>query len=363
MRWLGWAVVVWMGVALPAWAVTPAAPVRDWGILIYPATDELGDVGLFFAWEKREKAAFAEVQALKPTRLVLTTTWKDIEPEAGEVDLDHVTRHVGHIEAMGAGVLFGLQMVNTTQKELPEDLQEVAWDSDAMKQRVVGIIDRVVPLMARGRVQYLSLGNEVDVYFAAHPDELAAYGRLMEHAMAHVRTVYPHVKTGVTVTFDSVRTDAAMVVALNRASDVFMLTYYPITDGKVRDPQAPFVDIPEAMRVAGGKPLVFQEAGYPSAALLGSTEEKQAAFVTAMLAAQAKFPDAVAYVNLFAQHDFNTNMCNQLTAYYGVEANPYFAASICTLGLKHSDGTPKKAWALLKDDVAPAALRGTNGIQ
>src|SRR6185295_3866373 len=91
----------------------------------------------------------------------------------------------------------------------------------------------------------------------------------------------------VTSTFDGANTKFPREVAdLNADSDVFILTYYAVDERFL--PQAsrsPVDDLPRAVALAGKRPLVFQEVGYPSSAVLSSSEQQQADFVSSVFAA------------------------------------------------------------------------------
>jgi hypothetical protein len=58
------------------------------------------------------------------------------------------------------------------------------------------------------------------------------------------------------------------------------------------------------------------------------------------------------FLNYFALHDFTPTFCSSLAQYYGDPNDPAFAAYLCTLGLRHDDGTVKPAWQTLVDSAA-----------
>ena len=86
-----------------------------------------------------------------------------------------------------------------------------------------------------------------------------------------------------------------------------------------RDPGSPTADIPRLVAAAAGKPVVLQEVGYPSAALLGSSERAQAEFVARVFGAwRAQGGGRIPFLN-------------------------------CSLGLRQANGTPKAAWRTFAD--------------
>ncbi len=132
------------------------------------------------------------------------------------------------------------------------------------------------------------------------------------------------------------------------------MTYYPTAEGKVRAPSAPHEDFTILTQFAAHKPILLQEAGYPSAAAAGSSEEMQAEFLKHLFAAWNEHTEDITYISIFMQTDFSTKICDDLTGYYEFEsAKELFADNICTLGLKDKHGAPKKAWELLTTQIAP----------
>lgn len=271
-------------------------------------------------------------------------TWSDLEPAPGQFKLDDPMGGLRYSSFRGNTQLVTLQVLNTTAKETPADLLNVPFDSPQMSARFHALIDALLPYFDQN-VRYMSIGNEVDVYLNDHPDEWASYTTFYEDAVDYLHRVAPGIRIGVTSTFSGAAGGALEnVTRLNRKSDVLILTYYPTgAFFDVNDPAVPLADFPTMLGWAGTRPLILQEVGYPSASLLQSSEEKQAAFVTNVFRAWNKAGERIPFLSYFALHDFDEALCNKLEGYYGVkDAN--FHAFLCTLGLRKADGTPKPGW-------------------
>ena len=131
---------------------------------------------------------------------------------------------------------------------------------------------------------------------------------------------------------------------LNSPSDVIILTYYPLQgDSQVLPATSPATDIPLMLSLAGGKPVVLQEAGYPSGAPNASSEASQQQFVVDLFQAWHTAGNSLPFLSYFALYDFDQTTCAALGTYYG-SADPAFLSYLCTLGLRHSDGSAKPAW-------------------
>ena len=256
----------------------------------------------------------------------------------------------------GLAIEVNLQILNTTDKETPPDLVETSFGDPAMLSRFRALFDAVRPLLD-SHVRYLAIGNEVDVYLEAHPDEWPAYRAFFEGAAAYVRQQAPWLQVGVASTFGGARGPAAANVAeLNQASDVWILTYYPL-EGifQATNPAAPDVDFPAMVDLAGGKPIVLQEVGYPTAERLGSSEAEQAGFVGHVFGAWQAAGDAIPFLNYFLLHDLTDSMCDDLLVYYGLP-NEDFKAFLCSLGLRRADGAAKQGWEAFRDAARAAGF-------
>jgi hypothetical protein len=322
----------------PRPAVAPSPGPRVVGVSMFPRSEPSPRASAF------TEAANLAVGAGAGADFV-SATWSDPEPRQRAYSLDTLAGDVAAGAQRNLAVLVTLSVLNTTAREVPPDLAAAGFDSPAMRQRFHQLLDALRPRLA-GHVRYLSIGNEVDVYLAAHPREWAAYEALYGDALAYAHGVLPGVRVGVTTTFaGATGASAAQVARLNRLSDVAILTYYPFGDRfRVRPPTTAAPDLHRMVGVAGGKPLVLQEVGYPSAPELASSEEAQARFVGEVFAAWRAIGAAIPFLSFFLLHDLPRSMCEDLSRYYGAGGDAGFTAFLCTLGLRHRDGTPKPAW-------------------
>lgn len=285
-------------------------------------------------------------------------TWSSLEQASGGYTLDDLRGGLVYLGGtLRLKLLLGIQVLNTTAKETPGSLQGAAFDSPAMMLRFRRLLAAIRPYLNRN-VEYLSIGNEVDVYLAAHPAEWDAYTRFYRFAVTQAHALAPWIKVGVTTTFDAATREARLVDRLNRTSDVEILTYYPLGDHfAVRAPTSPLADFPTMLRLSGRRPLVLQEVGYPSAQRLHSSPTRQATFVRAVYRAWGRAGSRVPFLNFFLLHDFTRPMCEQLGTYYGAR-DENFLAYLCSLGLRQTDGRQKPAWTAFIDGAARVRSRG-----
>lgn len=298
-----------------------------------------------------------------------TATWVDLEPSPGTYnaskwwDLDWA---MAQGQARKQVQFVGIQVINTNKRAMPSGLEALAFDSPQVKARFHALLDKLVGLY-KGRILYLSIGNEVDAYLRDRAklgdDQWGAYQRFYEDAVQYAHTLDPSLKLGVTVTADgALDYSPAQALALNARSDVLILTYYPLQYDKttfavsVRDPSSVATDFKRMLAFAGARPMVLQEVGYPASSVNLSSEQKQAQFVRNVFAAWSQAGEHIPFLNFFPLHDFPATECAKFTVIYGMAGAPGFTDFLCSLGLRKTDGTPRAAWPVLLDEAKKANL-------
>ena len=276
--------------------------------------------------------------------VIATYTWSSLEPTPGNIDVSSLKSALDYYNQKGFQILVGIQVINTVKREVPTDLAAVAFDDPQFIARFHTLLDAVSGVFS-GAERYISIGNEVDVYLSSQPAEWATYKTFYTDAVSYLHTQSPTLLVGVTATFGGFSGDSnAELQSLNAPSDVTILTYYPLQgDSQGLPSSSPTTDIPRMLSLAGSKPVVLQEAGYPSGTLNGSSEAAQQEFVTDLFQAWRAAGDRMPFLSYFLLYDFDSTTCNDLGTYYG-SSDPAFLSYLCTLGLRHSDGTPKPAW-------------------
>jgi len=280
----------------------------------------------------------------------LFNTWAELEPGVGSYQLQALKSPLDYLGGqLGWHLMLTIGLINTLIRQVPPDLATTAWDDPTLIQRFHRLLDAIIPLF-NSHLEYLAVGNEVDIYFQRHPDELGAYQTFYNDAVAYLHSNAPGVRIGVTTTFEGASgTSMSAVQALNLMSDVFILTYYPLgTDFIVSRPQAPLTDFPRMIQLFGGRPVILQEVGYPSSTLLKSSAKTQAQFVDSVFTAWTQAGASIPFLSYDTMHDFGDKFCDELKAgiYSGVpDPDGHFEAYLCSLGLRYVGGSPKAGWS------------------
>jgi hypothetical protein len=281
--------------------------------------------------------------------------WSDLEPTVGVYDDTKLSDFISTMNNAGQNQLtqlVGLQVINTVTREVPAELEATDWDADAMTAAFKGLLDQLLPHM-QNRVSYLSIGNEVDVYFEnGRMDELTAYKTFFNNIQTYLASRLAEAQLGITVTASGwLGANVQNWLDLTDDSDVIITTYYPLNSNfTVQSANAPAADFPNLINLAGNRPLIFQETGYPSSSIGGSSESMQAEFVRQVFSAWRAADDRIPFLNWFLLHDFSTDLVDELTGYYGInDAN--FRAYLDSLGLRNRDNTDKQAWPVLVQEA------------
>lgn len=273
--------------------------------------------------------------------------WSTLEPSPGAIDVRSVRQSLPILSAIGFATYYNLRIVDTNNRGTPGDLAATAWDDPAMIARVDAVLDSLIDVFELAPPVAFAFGNEVDVYFSAHPGELAAFRSLFQHARARVRTRLPDLPVGTCTTSPVLNAYAWVGDTLNASADLVIYTYYPFqpaTDFVFRPPATLEPDMSAMLARAGSKPLGLQEVGYSSAAVCGSSQAAQAEFVRRFRTWTAAQPRSrVLFANWFLMTDWSSTTLNTLFTYYG-GYSPGFAGFLGELGLRDTTGSAKPGW-------------------
>jgi hypothetical protein len=251
------------------------------------------------------------------------------------------------LSSQGFKILVTIPIVAITTKCAPPRVAADAFNTAAMKAAYRAFLDQILPYID-SNVLYVSFGNEVDDYFATHSSEWSAFKELIEDAGSYVKASRPWVKVGVTTTFKGASGSyQSEVQTLNQNMDVFILTYYPHPGNFVmQEPTVVENDMATAVTLAGSKPLIYQEFGYPTHADLNASESKQWQFFDLGLSKwRAIGASTLPFLSAFKRRDYFNNVASCGAG--GTNANKF----LCSLGLTNNDQTAKTAWTNLQSKL------------
>ena len=211
---------------------------------------------------------------------LLSVSWSRGEPARGVYRVEEVLRTARLLRQSGALLHLDLPLVETTARDVPRDLADVAFDDPKLSLRLGRFLDALRPALLD--VSTLSLGREADVFFAGKPDELRAYRRLFDGAVEYLSRTAPNVRVGVTTSAPMESAAPTVAAALHQKSPVLFYTYGALARDapyRHRPPGSIEADWKALLTSAAGRPIAFPEVSYSSASENGSSPEAQAEFV------------------------------------------------------------------------------------
>ena len=268
--------------------------------------------------------------------------WSEIEPRPGVYDTDDVSLKVKQSATLP--IAFNLRVVDAGVRNMPDEYKTLAWDSPAMITHVTDVIDRIAPLLGSRPWSY-AIGNEIDMYFGRNPSEIAAFGRLLERVKPRVRALHPTAGFTTCLQFAAASQLRSLYAPLMTSMDHVTFTYYPLaSDFSVRSEQSLAADLPVMIAAAQPRPIFLQEIGYPTAALLGSSPDRQRTFVQASFdTIRAAGSTRVLGATYLFQADLPQWLVSDISRAYGTSSDR-FQAFVATLGLRDDRDRAKPAW-------------------
>jgi len=275
------------------------------------------------------------------TLLAMTLSWSAAEPSPHKYKVDEITRTARQLRQSGAVLHLDLPLVVGRSRDVPSDLETVAFDDSRLSLRLGRLLNALEP--ALHDISTISLGYEADAYFADKPDELRAYRRLFDGAVSFLAKRFPRLKVGVTTAAPTESPAPAVAALLHQRSPVLFYIYSPFAEGKPywhRNPDAVEKDWETLLEAAGDRPIAFPEVSYSSSSENGSTPEKQAEFVRRMRRLlSAADGRQILFARWVSWRDTAADAASDASE-IARRRDAYFAHR----GLQEPDGTAKAAW-------------------
>jgi hypothetical protein len=280
---------------------------------------------------------------------IFSVHWDEVEPRPGAYEAGPLPLLRAYCVATGLALHLTVTTIDTNVLRLPKDLAGRRFDEAEVAERFRGVLRFVLDQLAGVRVTGLSIGNEVDVHLARDAGRWAEYRAFFASTAPEGRA--RGLRVGVKATFDGLSRNAPEeLVALNRLTDIVLVTYYPLGPAlEARDPGEVPGDLGLLVARYPGRPVAILEAGYPSSPVLGGTEARQREFVTRVFEAWDTHAAQIETVSFFSLTDLAPALVEEMQRYYGFP-DPRFAAYLGTLGLRTfpGAGTDKEAFPELR---------------
>lgn len=289
--------------------------------------------------------------------------WTTLEPSPRTYDSTWLTVLDAYYSASDMPVSLFLMPITALDKTVPADLMGLSFSHPEVIARFDSLLSLIRRQIRQTELNNLIIGNEVDLYLNAHPEEWAAYTEFFRQTRAHAHSLWgPELPVGAETTYSSLAGAAADEAgALHADADMVVFSYYPLKPDFTMDRPAIIGEVLDdfAERYPG-KRLFLEETGYASGKACGGSEQRQAEYVQEVFRAWDRHADRLMCVGFLWMHDLSDAETEGYVQLYGMRGQPgeaAFAAYLQTLGLRSwpGSGRRKPAWDRL---AAEASARG-----
>ncbi len=292
-------------------------------------------------------------------------SWGQVEVSEGVYDWSVPDLMLDTLSLEGLRLSVVIEFIHSSVPGMvPQDLAARSFDDTEYMDRAADFAIAVAERYG-DQIDYLSLGNEVNIYLQANPTDLVPYLAAFSTIRQAVRTVRPELPVGTVIAFHEViNSDRWGVIEAFKRGDFLAYTYYPHEPGFRYDIATDGFDavLERMISVSGDKPFIVVENGFSSSPALGSNEDRQAQYVRDSFDALNAHRQEFNWHIWFSFHDSLPQACSDLAMSFfpydpdpadaGLSAWNTFEEFLCTLGLRRNDGTPKQAWRALVEELA-----------
>jgi hypothetical protein len=301
--------------------------------------------------------AFGELISAGVNAYELNLTWADLEPSPGVIDTMFLRDLLNTLQSADLTPYFVVKTIDSVRLRLPSDLIDAGdsrkladnrhFNDPVILDRLQAMLEQVVPVLMDFGGFFIALGNEIDPWLMANPEEVQPFLEFVQAGRTYIQSIAPQMGVGVNLTYEGVLNGFSATTQFLTLSDAASFSYYPLNaDFTPKDPRVVSNDMATMVQLAGALPVLIQETGYPSGYLPtprnNSSTEKQRQFVENLFSALRTYPQirVVSYQHLA---DWQASECAAFSDYYGTSV-PTFQEYLCTLGLLQDTGETKSAY-------------------
>jgi hypothetical protein len=278
----------------------------------------------------------------------ITPKWNELELPEGTYDFHEFDFKASIAKKFNLPVYLNLRIIDTLARSMPAPYTAWRFDDPRMTEKLTALLTAI---QARNPadIRWISIGNEVNPYFMEHVDEVTQYRQLLLNLRPIVRKLFPGVIQTVNFEFNGIEHLNKELKPIFDLGEIFSVTYYPLNpDFTVRPPDVIRGDFKLILAAAAGKSVMFQEVGYPSSELLGSSPGTQALFLQAFFDQVRSSQPAVIGMTYLFMSDLPKTLVESFGEYYKQPGSDKFKAFLATLGLFDGAGNPKPAWEVFE---------------
>lgn len=280
--------------------------------------------------------------------------WNMLEQD-GKYDPDQLLEIINlFYPAYDMAVSLCISPIAAISRAVPNDLEMVSFSDPQMIDRFKRLLDTVYKKTPNLDIQFLLLGNEVDLYFSAHPEQWEDYISFTRDIVPYAKQYWEGIRIGVETTLGGATgPNKDYIKDLNKHTDIICFSYYPINaDFTMKPIEEVKPAIGTILDLYQGRAMFLEECGYATSEVCNSSEEAQAAFVEEMFKIWDENSSQLLYVGFLWLHDIPDETAWHYVKEYGMKGRPHesvFKEYLRTCGLRTASGKEKKGFQTLKD--------------
>ena len=277
--------------------------------------------------------------------LTVNAPWNELEPSQGLYNFNRIASELSLAAKHNLPAILTVGSIFSGGPAMPADLAGRSWDDPIVASRFIAMLQSLKTKVP-AQTKWLNLGYEVDIYLSGNTSQIAPYLTFLTAVKPQAKSIFG-ISTGIVFSFDSTRASTAAFGQLQGVADHIAFDYYAIgPDFQQRDPAGVPSDLWLMNRLASGRPVIINEAGYSTAALTNSSAARQATFFQNIFAALQRSSGNVVSVTAWALNDMPAAAVESAMAGLVVPPTPAAIAYMGSLGLRDETGNPKQAWTV-----------------
>jgi hypothetical protein len=292
--------------------------------------------------------------------LTVNAPWSELESAPGVYNFGRIASELRLAAKYNLPAVLTIGTIFSGGPAMPADLVGKSWDDPVIASRFVTMLQSLKSNVP-AQTKWLNLGYEVDIFLSQNPSQISPYLSFLTSVKPQAKSIFG-ISTGLLFSFDSTRASTATFAQLQGVADHIAFDYYAIgPDFQQRDPAGVPSDILLMDRLAGGRPVVINEAGYSTAALTDSSSQRQTTFFQNIFSSLQQSSGNVVAITAWSLNDMPAAQIESAMTGLAVPPTPAAVAYLGSLGLRDAAGNPKQAWTVFTTSAsllsAPNACR------
>lgn len=179
----------------------------------------------------------------------------------------------------GLEVSIAFDIIHTSvMGKLPDDIKFKGWDDPIIISRFSDFVIKYIERY-KDTIGYVEIGNEVDIYFNIHPEDLSSYKIFYREVYDNIKKAHPDVKVGTVFAYHELRKNNNFEVyrTLSQIGDFDAFTLYVYNSGFIfdRDPVEIYNYLQEIEKLTGNRKFALEEVGWNAYPGLQGNENDQ----------------------------------------------------------------------------------------